>query len=144
MGGWVNSVEMAILDDFTGKAAYTPPVTLYAGLSTTTPNESSGSFTEPVAGGYLRFQVTAATWTNATSGNPSSTSYGAAIAFAAATGGWGTVTHFGLFSVATAATGLVQHWGTLDTAKAIQTSDSASFAANTLKIYLGDPPDTYT
>lgn len=142
MGGLINATEQALLDHFTGKTAYTAP-TWYIGLSTTTPTETGGSFTEPSAGGYLRFQVTAATWTAATGGDPSSTSYGAAIAFAAATGGWGTLTHFGMFSVATVATGTVQFWGTLTNAKAVQTSDSASFAANTLKLELGDPTDTY-
>ena len=143
MGGFVNSVEMAILDDFTGKAAYTPPVTIYVGLSTTTPTEGSGTFTEPTNGGYIRPTLTAATWTAATSGDPSSTSYGGAITFAQATGGWGTVTHFGLFTVKTQSTGLVQFWGTLTNAKAVQTNDTASFAANTLKLELGDPPDVY-
>ncbi len=142
MGGFVNSEEMKVLDHYTGKTAYTVP-TWYIALSTTTPTESSGTFTEPSNGGYIRFQVTAATWTAASGGDPSSTSYGAVITFPAATGGWGTVTHFGMFSVRTQSTGLVQFWGTLDQAKAIQTSDTASFAANTLLLKLGDPPDVY-
>ena len=142
MGGMVNSVEMLVLDHFSGKASYTVP-TWYVALSTTTPNESSGNFTEPSNGGYVRPTLTAATWTAATGGDPSSTSYGGSIAFAQATGGWGTVTHFGLFSVKTQATGLVQFWATLTTAKAIQTNDTGSFAANALKVELGDPPDAY-
>jgi len=142
MGGFVDSEEMKILDHYTGKTSYTVP-TWYAALSTTTPTEGAGSFTEPSAGAYARVALTPATWTAATGGNPSSTSYGGTISFPAATGGWGTVTHWGLFSVATLATGLVRFWGTLDASKAIQTSDTASFAANTAKIMLGDPPDTY-
>lgn len=142
MGGFVNSEEMAQLDSFTGKTAYAAP-TFYVGLSTTTPTEGAGTFTEPSAGAYARFQITGANWNAATAGDPSSTSYGAAIAFAQATGGWGTVTHFGLFSVKTLSTGLVRFWGTLTNPKAIQTSDSASFAASTLLAKLGDPPDTY-
>jgi hypothetical protein len=142
MGGFVNSTEMAMLDHFTGKTAYTVP-TWYVGLSTTTPTEASGTFTEPTNGGYVRQTLTAGTWTAATGGDPSSTSYGGAIAFPQATGGWGTVTHYGLYSVKTQGTGLVQFWGTLDVAKAVQTSDTASFAANTLFAKLGDPPDVY-
>ena len=142
MGGFVDSEEMKVLDHYTGKTAYTVP-SWYVALSTTTPTEAAGSFTEPTAGAYARFQVTGATWNAASSGNPSSTSYGAVITMNQATGGWGTVTHFGLFSVATLSTGLVRFWGTLDQAKAIQTNDTASFAANTLLIKLGDPPDTY-
>lgn len=142
MGGFVDVVEQKMLDHFTGKTSYTVP-TWYAALSTTLPTEAAGNFTEPSAAGYLRVALTAATWTAASAGDPSSTSYGGAISFPAATGGWGTVSYFGLFSVATVSTGLVQFWGTLTNAKAIQTSDSASFAANTFLIKLGDPPDTY-
>lgn len=133
---------MAQLDAFTGKTAFSVP-TYYVALSTTTPTESAGSFTEPSAGAYARFQITAATWTAATAGDPSSTSYGAVITFNQATGGWGTITHFGLFTVRTLSTGLIRFFGTLDQAKVVQTNDTASFAANTLLIKLGDPPDTY-
>lgn len=142
MGGFVNSEEMKMLDHYTGKTSYTVP-TWYVALSTTTPTEAGATFTEPSNGGYIRQTLTAGTWTAATGGDPSSTSYGGAITFPVATGGWGTVTHFGLFSVATQSTGLVRFWGTLTNAKAIQTSDTASFAANTMLIQLGDPPDTY-
>lgn len=142
MAGFVNSEEMKVLDHYTGKTAYTVP-TWYAALSTTTPTEGGGSFTEPSAGAYARFQLTGSNWTAATGGDPSSTSYGSTVTFNQATGGWGTVTHYGLFSVATLSTGLVRFWGTLTTPKAIQTSDTASFAANSMLIKLGDPPDTY-
>lgn len=142
MGGFVNSEEIAQLDSFTGRVPYTAP-TFYVGLSTTTPTEAAGNFTEPSAGAYARFQVTAATWTAATGGDPSSTSYGATITFAQATGSWGTVTHFGLFSVATLSTGLPRFWGTLSTSKNVATNDTASFSTNTMKIQLGDPSDTY-
>lgn len=142
MGGWINAEEQKILDHWTGKTAYTVP-TWYAALSTTLPTETGTNFTEPVAGGYLRFQLTASNWTAATGGDPSSTSYGAVMAFPAATGGWGTLSYGGCFSVATPATGLPLFWFTLTNAKAIQTSDSASFAANVFKNELGDPPDVY-
>ena len=143
MGGFVNSEEMKMLDHYTGKTSYSVP-TWYAALSTTTPTEGAGSFTEPSAGAYARVALTAATWTAATSGDPSSTSYGGAITFPTATGGWGTVSYWGLFSVATLSTGLVRYWGTINAPKAIQTNDAASFAANAMKIELGDPSDTYS
>ena len=142
MGGMIDAQEQKILDHFTGKTTFTAP-TWYVGLSTTVPTETGGTFVEPLNGGYTRPALTAATWTAATGGNPSSTSYGAVIQFQTATGGWGTVSYFGLFSVATQSTGIVQFWGTLTTAKAIQTNDTPSFAANTLLVKLGDPPDTF-
>lgn len=143
MAGFTNTYEASILDDFTGKAAFTPPTTLYVGVSTATPTDAGASFTEPSAGAYTRFPCTAATWTAATTGDPASTSYGAQITYPQATGGWGTLTHFGLFSVKTPSTGGVFNWGTLTVAKAVQTNDSLSFAANTLFLKLGDPTDTY-
>ena len=143
MGGFTNAVETAVLDDFTGKAAYTPPAAIYVGVSTTLPTEAGANFTEPSGGAYTRFPCTAATWTAATAGDPSSTSYGAQVTYPQATGGWGTLTHFGLFSVKTPSTGLPHFWGTLTVAKAIQTSDTASFAANTLFAKLGDPTDSF-
>ena len=142
MGGLINAEEQRMLDAWTGKTAYTAE-TRYVGVSTTTPTEAGATFTEPSAGGYARKALTAATWTAATGGDPSSTSYGAQITFAQATGGWGTLTHWGIFSVLTLATGLPQHWGTITQAKAVQTNDSLSFSANTLKIQLGDPPDVF-
>lgn len=142
MGGFVNSEEMKVLDHYTGKTAYTVP-SWYAALSTTLPTEGGANFTEPTAGAYARVALTPATWTAATGGDPSSTSYGGSISFPQATGGWGTVSYWGLYSVATLATGIVRFWGTLTNAKAIQTSDTGSFAANTLLIELGDPPDTF-
>ena len=142
MGGFINAEEQRLLDHWTGKTSYSVP-TWYCAVSTTTPTEAGATFTEPSAGAYARKQVTAATWTAATGGDPSSTSYGAQITFNQATGGWGTLTHFGFFSALTLATGLPLFWGTLTNAKAIQTNDSASFAANTLLVKLGDPPDTY-
>jgi hypothetical protein len=133
---------MKVLDAWSGKTAYTVP-TWYVGLSTTTPTEGGGNVTEPSAGGYKRFQLTASNWTAATGGDPSSTSYGAAITFDQCTSSWGTVSHFGIFSVLTLSTGIVTMWGTLTSSKNIATNDTASFAANTLKLALGDPPDTY-
>ena len=143
MAGLINAEEQRILDAITCKTAYTAE-TRYAALSTTTPTEAGATFTEPSAGAYARKALTAATWTAATGGDPSSTSYGAQITFNAATGGWGTLTHAGWFSVLTLGTGLPQFWMTLTQAKAVQTNDSVSFAANTFLVKLGDPIDVYT
>lgn len=142
MGGFIDDIEAKILDDFTKKTAYTPPTTWYCALSTTTPTDAGANFTEPT-GGYVRFPFTAATWTTATTGDPASTSYGAWVTFPIATGGWGTVTHFGMFTVATTSTGTVQFWGTLSAAKGVQTNDQLVFTTNQLFLKLGDPTDAY-
>lgn len=120
--GPADSVETALADHVSGKSTYTPP-TWYAGLSTAEPSADDGTgFTEPSAGGYARQALTPATWNAATGGDPSSTSYSEPIRFAA-TGGWGVITHIGLFSVATVSTGLPLWWGTV-TNLDVQTNDT--------------------
>jgi len=142
MAGWVDAEEGRMLDHWTGKTAYTPP-TWYLGVSLTQPTDAGGNVTEPTNGGYQRKVLAAASWTPATTGNPSSTSYGAVLTLPQATGGWGTVGWQVFYSVATPGTGGVLEWATMAAQKAIQTNDQLQFAANSIKVYLGDPTDTY-
>jgi hypothetical protein len=138
VAGPTDESEATLLDHYTGKQPYSVP-TWYVGLSSTTPTDAGGSFTEPSAGGYQRVALTAASWTAATGGDPSSTSYGATLSFPVSTGGWGGLSHFGLFSQSTG--GTVQAWGTLSSALTVGTGDRPVFAANSLRVRLGDPPD---
>jgi hypothetical protein len=138
VSGPTDESEATLLDHYTGKQPYSVP-TWYVGLSSTTPTDAGGSFTEPSAGGYQRVALTAASWTAATGGDPSSTSYGATLSFPVSTGGWGGLSHFGLFSQSSG--GSVQAWGTLSSALSVGTGDRPVFAANSLRVRLGDPPD---
>jgi len=89
MGSISDYLESALLDHiFNGAGvAFTPPSTIYAGLSTTDPLDDASGITEPVGGSYARVAIT----------------FGAAAAraianvivnFAQASGSWGTLTHF--------------------------------------------------
>ena len=112
---------------------------LYIALSTGTPNETGGNFLEPVASsGYIRKEIAndKTTWTNATTGDPSSIHNDIAIEFAIASGGWDTVTHFGIYDSGTIGAGHLLVWSDLDTPKPITINDTASFAANELVITL--------
>lgn len=77
------------------------PSTCYIGLSTTTPTEAGGNFTEPgSATGYARAQ-----FGNQDTSKSAQIANAAIIFFNESLGsGYGTVTHFGLFSSASGGT----------------------------------------
>lgn len=144
MAGFVDTVEQAILDHFLTDPAYTPPATMYIGLSTTTPTEAGGNFTEPSGGSYARVSTAAADWGAATGTAPATKSNTATKTFPAASATWSSgsnMTHFGLFDASTA--GNLLCWGALGTAKPVISGDTASFAASALVLKLGDPTDSF-
>src|SRR5215216_712658 len=141
MAGFIDALEQALLDHVLNDGTYTPPTNWFVALSTTTPTEAGGNFTEPVGNAYARVSTAAADWAAATGTTPATKSNGNAITFPAATGSWGTVTHFGLFTASSG--GTVQIWGALTTSKAVGSGDIASFAASALTGELGDPSGTY-
>src|SRR4249919_2570075 len=141
MAGPVDVEEQAILNGVLQNPAYAGYATLFIGLSTTTPNDDGTGFTEPVGSAYARVSTTGADWGAATGTAPAVKSTSAAKTFPTATGSWGTVTHFGLFTASSG--GTPKWWGVLGTAKAIAASDTPSFAVGALQLKLGDPGDTF-
>lgn len=141
MAGLVDAFEAIILDGIMGDPDYTPPANWFVALSTTTPTEAGGNFTEPVGNAYARVSTADADWSAAVGAQPSTKSNGNAITFPTASGSWGTVTHFGLFDASTS--GNFRMWGVLTASKTIGNGDTASFAASALVLKLGDPGDTY-
>jgi hypothetical protein len=140
MAGFTDALEQALLDHILNDPAYTPDIT-HIGLSTTTPTEAGGNFTEPVGNGYARVATAAADWSAASGAAPAQKVNTAVKTFPTATGSWGTVTHFGLFTASSG--GTLRVWGALTTSKTIDNGDTASFAASSIEIQLGDPGDTY-
>lgn len=126
-------LENELLDHVFGNAAYTAPATLYVALSTTTPTDDGGNFTEPSGNGYDRVDVTNNA-TNFPAASGGAKANGTAITFAQASGSWGTVTHFGIYDANTA--GNLLGWGALTVSKAISSGDTASFAIGDLDITL--------
>lgn len=144
MAGFVDTVEQSMLNHFLTDPAYTPPATMYLALSTTTPTEAAGNFTEPSSGSYARVSTAAADWGPATGTAPATKSNTAVKTFPTATGDWSSganMTHFGLYDASTA--GNLLAWGALGTAKPVLNGDTASFAASALVLKLGDPADSY-
>lgn len=143
MPGFTDVQEQAILNLFLRADAWTL-AGLHVGLSTTTPTEAAGNFTEPSGNGYARVSKprAATDWAAASGTAPAVADNATAITFPTASGGsWGSVTYFGLFSAATA--GTLYFWGALTTAKTVNDGDTASFAVGALDAKLGDPADTY-
>jgi hypothetical protein len=142
--GFVDTVERSLLDHFLTDPTYTPPTTMYLALSSTTPTEAAGNFTEPSGGSYARVSTVAADWSAAANTAPADKTNTAVKTFPAATADWSSganQTHFGMYDASTA--GNLLCWGALTTAKAILNGDTASFAASSLVLKLGDPGDTY-
>jgi len=118
-------LENEILDHILGTGAYTMPATVYVGLST-------GSFGDDNSGTELtgnNYSRVSATFSAAASGT---TSNSAAIEFAAATGSWGTVSHFGIFDAASAGNLLIH--GAFTASKAIESGDILKISAGDLDI----------
>ncbi len=130
MGSFSNHWEDEILDHLFGKGAYTPP-TIYVGLSTADPGDDGAGLSEPTGNGYARAATSAGDWTGASGGSLDNAN---AIAFDAATGAWGTVTHFALFDAASGGH-LLAH-GALTQSKAVDSGDTVRFAAADISVSL--------
>ena len=122
MSAMSDYLENEILDHILGTGAYTMPTTVYVGLSTASFNDDN-SGTELTGNNYAR---EVATFTAAASGT---TSNSAAVEFNAATGSWGTVSHFGIFDALSGGNLLIH--GAFTTPKLIANGDI-------LKIPTGD------
>ena len=130
MGSFTNYWENKILDYIFGKGSYTPP-TVYVGLSTADPLDDATGLAEPSGNGYARVQTSASDWNAASSGSLDNAHI---IAFAEASGSWGTITHFALFDAATGGNMLAH--GVLTQSRAVIGSDTARFEAGDLNISL--------
>lgn len=136
-------LENKIVDWLFRGQAFTPPATIYVGLSTTACSDSSTG-TEVSGGSYARASVASslANWagtqsagsTTASSGTGGQTSNNGAISFPTPTAGWGTVTHWFLADASSG--GNILFCAALTTSKTINTGDSVSFSAGALTITL--------
>ena len=91
----------SVLNNSFGQTAYTAPVTLYLGLSTTAIADAGTGETEPVGGAYDRIAITndKTSWSTAT-GADNRINNLIELTFSEATGTWGNVTHFFLSDAA--------------------------------------------
>ena len=122
MSAMSDYLENEILDHILGTGAYTMPTTVYVGLSTGSFGDDN-SGTELSGSGYARQSISFGAAASGTASND------AAVEFPAATGSWGTLSHFGIFDAASSGNLLIH--GALTASKVIETGDI-------LKIAIGD------
>src|SRR5271165_1059661 len=125
--------ELKALDWLLGAFSYSVPSTLYLALFTVAPT-SAGGGTECSGGSYARVAITnnSTNWPAATGSGPGTKANGTTITFPTATAAWGTVVAWALYDAASAGNGL--YWGTLNSPRAVNTSDTPSFAPAALTI----------
>ena len=122
MSAMSDYLENEILDHILSVGSYTMPAAVYVGLSTGSFNDDN-SGTELTGNNYARESITFGAASSGTAEN------NAAVEFNAATGSWGTVSHFGLFDALSGGNLLIH--GALTASKVIDTGDI-------LKIAIGD------
>lgn len=95
IGELTDYLEKELLDHVLGGATagnvYTPPASVYVGLSTTAITDN-GAVTEPVGNNYARVEIvnTSANWSNAT-GNPTLKQNQNTLTFNSPSGNWGDI-----------------------------------------------------
>jgi hypothetical protein len=125
MSAMSDYLENEILDHILGTGAYTMPTTVYVGLSTGSFNDDN-SGTELSGSGYARQSIAFNAASSGTADNSG------AVDFPAATGSWGTVSHFGLFDASTSGNLLIH--GALTASKTVATGDILRIAAGDMDI----------
>jgi|TARA_B100001093_G_scaffold67721_1_gene57770 hypothetical protein len=117
--------ENKILDHLLGTSAYTFPSQAYLGLSTGSLGDDA-SGTELSGNNYSRVAI------NFDAASGGTTDNSAAVEFAAATGSWGSVSHFGIYDAASSGNLLVH--GAFSAAKTIGSGDILKVAAGDLDV----------
>lgn len=121
-----NALEIKLLDHVLKNDAFAVPTNIYIALSTADPLDTGAGIAEP-SDGYAR--VVCNTWDAAGSRATANTNE---VAFAEASGAWGTITHFAIFDAITGGNFLAH--GELAASKVIGSGDNASFAVGDLDV----------
>tara|TARA_R100001510_G_scaffold22337_1_gene19545 strand:- start:325 stop:711 length:387 start_codon:yes stop_codon:yes gene_type:complete len=125
MSAMSDYLELKFLDHFTGTASTSAPSAVYLGLSTGSMGDDN-SGTELSGNNYSRKAITFA------SASGGSISTNAAVEFDAATGSWGTVSHWAIYDAASSGNQLFH--GAFTTGKAIGSGDILKVASGSLTI----------
>ena len=118
-------LENKLLDAVLRNTAFTSPTTVYIGLSTGSFGDDN-SGTELTGNNYSRVSIAFDAASGGTTDNTSN------VEFAAATGSWGSVSHYGLFDASSSGNLLIH--GAFTAAKTIATGDILRINAGELDI----------
>lgn len=127
-----NYFDATLGDYILGGGTFTPPSTVHIGLHTADPTEA-GTAGEISGNGYARVAVANNTtnWPTIT-GSSGLKQNGTAIVFPTASGSWGTITHFSIWSASSGGNLLFQ--GPLSESRVIGAGDTPRFLPNGLRI----------
>lgn len=117
----------ALLNGTLRNIAYTPAVTVYLGLYTVMPTDSTAG-TEVAGGAYARQAIAF----GAPAGSPRASSNSGTVTFPTATANWGTVVGVGIFDASTAGNLLL--YGTLTANQTVNSGGSISFSAGQVPV----------
>lgn len=118
-------LENKLLDAVLRNTAFTSPTTVYIGLSTGSFGDDN-SGTELTGNNYSRVSIAFDAASGGTTDNTSN------VEFAAATGSWGSVSHYGLFDASSSGNLLIH--GAFTAAKTIASGDILRINAGELDI----------
>lgn len=124
-----------ILDRNFGGTAYTPPATMYFGLSTTTINIDGTGATEPSSGAYARVGLVndKTNWGTASNGALVNT---ATVTFPESTASWGTITY--VFIADALSGGNIWWFDALSPSKIVQSATTVLFAASAISVVMNN------
>jgi hypothetical protein len=126
MGQLTNYTEKKVLDHLLKGASYSPPATVYLGLSTANPTHDGSGWADPTYTGYARKAITfAAAGTRAIAQT-------GAVAFDKCTGGSSTVTYWGLWDDSSG--GNLLAYGALSVQKIIVNNNTPSVASGQVTV----------
>jgi len=123
-------LEDKLLKHTFANTAFTTPGTVYLGLFTAAPDDSSGSGTEVSGGSYARISCAF----SVSGSNPTLCTNSSAAEFATATGTWGAVGWVAVFDASTS--GNMLAWAALTASKTVSSGDVFRFDAGDLDITL--------
>lgn len=123
---WSTTTGNEILDCYFNQTNITAPTAIYVSLHTGDPGLTGAN--EVSGGSYARVAIT----TQFPAAASKTLDNDSEIAFTTATGSWGTVTHVGVWTASSGGTFLIGD--AVTTSKAVNTDDTASFAAGALDI----------
>lgn len=120
----IDSYERDVLDFLFGAGSSgLAPSSWWLGLSSADPTEDGSFFAEPTGMGYAKVEIpnNGSYFSAASGSNPAQKTNLVALDFLPATGNWGVLTHWGLFTSAVAT--IPKVYGALSPSKAIQSGD---------------------
>lgn len=121
-------LEDALLDHVLRNTAFTQPSALYVGLFTSDPTDA-GTGTEVSGTNYARTAVTFGAASSGTATNSADVEFPAA-----GSGGWGTVTHIGIYDASSSGNLLIH--SALTASKAVDEADIFTITSGNLSVSL--------